>query len=446
MQQKQKAGLVTATTLVAANMIGTGIFTSLGFQLAGIQNAFAILMLWVIGGIAALAGALSYGELGSMFPRSGGEYHFLGKIYHPLAGFLAGWVSFVVGFSAPIAAATMAAGEYSASVLKTLELITPAHQEIWMKSIATGLALGIALVHTQKIPVISRFQNVFTLLKITLIVVLIVFGFWLAEPQDISFLPNAQSLSAILSGSFAVSLVFVMYSYTGWNASAYIINEMDKPHKNLPLSLFLGTVIVILLYVPVNGVFLYAAPIEAMQGKEEVGYVAAEYIFGKTGGIIMGLLISIGLISAVSSMTWAGPRVIQVIGEDIRMFRFFARKNKNGVPALAIAIQTALVVFMILTSTFEAVIYYIGFTLTLSSFMAVLGVYVMRYRKPAMPRSYKTWGYPVTPAIFLLIAIWMMTYLAIDQPVSVLYSLLTLALGVVVYFINQWHRSRNSAH
>ncbi|MBN2892614.1 MAG: amino acid permease [Bacteroidales bacterium] len=436
-KQIQKIGLTTAITIVVANMIGTGVFTSLGFQLAGITHTFTILALWIIGGITALSGAFSYGELGSLYPRSGGEYQFLGKIYSPFVGFLSGWISVIVGFTAPIAAAAIAAGKYSSSVLKDTSVITESHQDLTMKIIAIFLTIIIAFVHTKKIKTISIFQNFFTCLKILLIITLIFFGFILSKGQNISFLPTSESFSAIFTGAFAVSLVFVMYAYSGWNASAYISSEIKNPKKNMPLSLFLGTLIVILLYVPVNAVFLYSTPASEMVMQEEVGYIAATHIFGHTGGIIMGLLISIGLISAISSMTWAGPRVIQVIGEDYKTFRFFARKNKNDIPAIAIVFQTIIVLFMVITSTFESIIYYIGFTLTLSSFMTVLGVYVLRIKKPELERTYKTWGYPITPAIFLLVTGWMMFYIIKDKPITALYSVITIAVGAIVYIINK---------
>ena len=394
-------------------------------------------MLWIIGGITALSGAFSYGELGAMFPRSGGEYHFLSKIYNPFVGFLSGWISVIVGFTAPIAAAAIAAGKYSSRVLIDIDFISADFQNISMKIIAILFAIIIAFVHTKKIKTISIFQNFFTGLKILLIIVLITFGFILSTAQNIDFLPNKESISAIFTGAFAVSLVFVMYAYSGWNASAYIANEIRNPKKNLPLSLFLGTLLVILLYVPINAVFMYSTPVEEMVLQEEVGYIASTYIFGHTGGIIMGLLISIGLISAISSMTWAGPRVIQVIGEDFKTFKFLSKKNKNNIPATAIVLQTSIVLLLIITSTFESIIYYIGFTLTLSSFMTVLGVYVLRVKKPNLERPYKTWGYPITPAIFLSVALWMMIFIVKDKPIIALFSFATISFGAIVFLISK---------
>lgn len=436
-KKKPKIGVSTAVAIVAANMIGTGVFTSLGYQVIDIQSGFTILCLWLLGGVLALFGAFSYGELIAFMPRSGGEYHLLSKIYHPLVGFLAGWVSIAVGFSAPIAAAAIAMGKYSSEVMVDILWIREATQPFVLRAIAVGIVVIVTCIHLLNVKVVSSFQLFFTGLKIALILVLIVFGFVLAEPQNISFFPTEGSLGAIVSAPFAISLVFVMYSYSGWNASTYIAGEIKNPGRNLPLSLFLGTLLVVLLYVPINAVFLYSAPIEAMKGKEEVGYVAAHYIFGQTGGIVMGLLISLGLISAISSMVWAGPRVTQVMGEDTHILNFLSKKNKNGVPAYSLFFQLGIVLILILTSTFEAVIMYIGFTLSLCTFLVVIGVFVMRIKKPDVKRPYKTWGYPVTPVFFLLVTGWMMTYLLIDKPVESIAGLLTISLGAVLYFFDK---------
>lgn len=432
-----KIGLTTATAIVVANMVGTGVFTSLGYQLFGINSAFSILILWLIGGVVALCGAFSYGELGAALPRSGGEYHFLSKIYHPLVGFLSGWISLTVGFSAPIAAAAVAMGKYSSRVMTDMAWISDENMPMFKLIIGIGIVLLVSLIHLSKIDVIRKFQNFFTGLKISLILVLIVCGFILAKGQDISFMPIEGSFSQIISPAFAVSLVFVMYSYSGWNAASYIINDIKNPSKNLPWSLFIGTMIVILLYVPLNGVLLYAAPMGELIGQEEVGYIGAQYIFGEIGGVVMGLLISIGLISAISSMVWAGPRVTHVMGEDTRILNFIARKNRNGVPMIAILVQTIVVIALIITSTFESIIIYIGFTLTLSSFLTVLGVMVLRIRQPKLERPYKTFLYPVTNIIFLLVTGWMMYYVFLDKPVQSLIGLGTISLGAVVFFINK---------
>jgi APA family basic amino acid/polyamine antiporter len=423
-QDKPLISLFTAISIVVANMIGTGVFTSLGFQAVDIKSGFALLCLWLVGGILAICGALSYGELAAVMPRSGGEFHYLSKIYHPAVGFLSGWLSATVGFAAPIAAAAMALEKYFSQVFP---FFPPT-------AIALTVVIGVSLIHTRDVKLGSYFQNSFTLLKILLIVTLIVCGFLLGHPQDINFLPANNDLNLIFSSPFAISLVFVMYAYSGWNASIYIASEVKEPEKNVPRSLLAGTLIVLTLYLLLNFIFLYTTPIEQLAGKLEVGAVAATQIFGELGGKVMSLLISLGLVSAISSMVWAGPRVTQVIGEDIPFFKLLAKTNAKGIPYYAILAQLAIVVVLVITSSFESVITYLGFTLTLSSFLTVLGVFVHRFKYPDFPRPYKTWGYPVTPIVFLAISLWMLVFILFGKPVESLAGLGTMLLGLPVYF------------
>ena len=425
-QQKPKAiGLFTATCIVVANMIGTGVFTSLGFQVVDIKSGFTLLFLWMVGGVFALCGALSYGELGAAMPYSGGEYYYLSRIYHPVIGFLSGWVSVTVGFAAPIAAAAMALGAYFKSVFPLIS----------SPIIALAVVIGVSIIHSKSKTFGSYFQQIFTILKVLLIVVLIVCGLFLAEPQQLGFLPSTGDVNLIFSSPFAISLVYVTYSYSGWNAAVYLASEVESPEKNLTRSLIGGTLIVMGLYLLLNFIFLYTTPINKLAGELEIGYIAANQIFGAFGAKIMGILISFGLISSISSMVLAGPRVTQAIGEDIPLFKMLARKNSQGIPYLAILVQLFIVTVLILTSSFEAVLTYLGFTLTLSSFMTVLGVFVSRFRYPEAHRPYQTWGYPFTPLIFLAISLWMLVYLLIDKPVESLTGMGTLLVGLIVYFV-----------
>src|SRR5437588_5929944 len=247
---RRTVGFVTACSIVIANVIGTGIFTSLGFQLADIQAGFPLLMLWVIGGIAALCGALCYGELSAALPRSGGEYHFLSQIYHPALGFMAGFVSATVGFAAPIALAAIAFGKYLQGVLGFGSPVLLSFAVVW----------AVALFHLKNLQVGSVFQNFSTLVKLLLIGTLIAAGFFIHPKQPIDFLPARGDTILIFSGAFAVSLVYVMYSYSGWNATVYVTGEIKQPEKNVPRSLLAGTSLVILVYLLLSASFLAATP------------------------------------------------------------------------------------------------------------------------------------------------------------------------------------------
>jgi basic amino acid/polyamine antiporter, APA family len=424
--QVARVSTLTATALAVADMIGIGVFTSLGFQVREIPTGFSLLMLWVVGGVTALCGALSYAELAASLPRSGGEYNFLSRIYHPAVGFLAGWISATVGFAAPIALAAMAFGVY-------FEGVFPGAPPL-----ALGLALAwiVALVHLTGIRHGSTFQNVSTAIKVVLIVAFIVAGFAIGDPQPISFAPSARDLDLLFSAPFAISLVFVMYSYSGWNAATYIINEVRDPQKSLPVSLFAATLIVLLLYVTLNAVFLYTTPVQSMAGQLDIALIASKQIFGDAGGRIVGALICIGLVSSVSAMTWIGPRVTMTMGEDISALRFFARTTQTGVPRLAILFQLAVSTVLLLTQTFEAVLDFIQFSLTACSFLAVLGVIVLRREQPLLSRPYRVWAYPLTPVLFLLVTAFMMYYLITQRPMQSLAGLLMMLAGLSVYAIS----------
>lgn len=414
--------LPVAIAVVVANMIGTGVFGSLGFQVEAIASGFPVMLLWLIGGIISFCGAVCYAELAAMMPRSGGEYHLLREAWHPSLGFLSGWVSATVGFAAPIALNAVLLGKY-------LEAITavPAH---WF---SIPVVVIVTAIHFGSLIQIGRFQMVFTGAKVALIAFLIVTAFAWGEKQPVSFLPRSGDLDLMLQPAFAISLVYVLYAYAGWNAAAYITGELKRPQRTLPLALLIGTALVTLLYVLINAAFLYATPIADMAGKPEVGFVAAQAVFGERGGAIMGLLISFGLISTISSMTWAGPRVTAMIGEDYRVLGWLARKNRFGVPSWAILFQSAVVLVLVATARFEQLIQYVQAILTLSSLLTVLAVIWLRIRMPGAPRPYRAWGYPVTPVLFAAASLYVLVFQVREKPHETAWGLATLAVGFGVY-------------
>jgi APA family basic amino acid/polyamine antiporter len=435
--------MITATAIVVADMVGVGVFTSLGFQVKDISSGFSLLLLWIVGGIVALCGAAAYSELAGMFPRSSGEYNYLARTYHPAIGFLAGWLSATVGFAAPIALAAMAFGEYFkafAPALPQLDFgvnvswpVAVDFRFTWPLILGLGVSWLITLVHLRGIRYGSIFHNAWTVLKLALIAGFLVAGLALGTPQPISFAPSAIDLTYVTGAPFAISLVFVMYSYSGWNAATYIAGELHDPHRSLPRALFTGTLIVLVLYVGLNAVFLYTTPIDKMAGQLDVAVIAGSHIFGEPGGRVVGGLICLGLVSSISAMMWIGPRVTMTMGEDIPMLRLFSRRSKAGVPTTAILFQLVVVNLMLFTQSFEAVLDFIQFSLTVCSFLAVLGVIKLRYTHPDLPRPYRAWGYPVTPIIFLLVTGFMMYYLVINRPVQSLAGFAMMLAGLAVY-------------
>ena len=414
----------TAISVVVANMIGTGVFTSLGFQLLGIQSFFVLMMLWLVGGLTALCGALTYAELGANLPRSGGEYNFLSRLYHPAAGFISGWVSATVGFAAPVALAGMTFGAY-------LSAVFPCISPTWA---AVSLVAVLTAVHCRSRQASSNIQQIFTALKVLLIGLFCATIFiWGDAPQAVSFAPQVGDTSLLFSGAFAVSLIYVNYAYTGWNAATYVTSELDNPQRNLPIVLFVGTGLVMLLYLLLNFTFLSAAPIAILEGKLEVGVIVAEHALGASAGKAMGAVLALLLVSTVSAMTMAGPRVLQVIGEDFNLFSVLARCNRHGIPVFAIVFQGILAVLFIISSTFESVLIFSSFVLGVNTLFSVLGVFILRWKKQSIAGAYKTFAYPFAPLIYLSVTLWTLIYVIISRPIEGWIGIAMISAGALLY-------------
>lgn len=424
----QKIGWKGAGFIVVANMIGTGVFTSLGFQLLDVENTWSILLLWTLGGLMALFGALSYAELGTHLPKSGGEYHFLSRLFHPFIGYLSGWVSLSVGFAAPVALAAIALGAYSSEFT-------------WLSGIgSTGIAITIILLvsvaHSYSVKRSNQFQTLTTSLKIGLLLLMVIVG--LAWPAaEVSALDFGMDWKReLFVPGFAVALVFVSYSYSGWNAAAYIVEEIETPRKNLPLALVGGTVVVLVLYVLLQLTFLRHASVEALSGRIEIGQIVANLMFGSTGGHILSGMISLLLVSSISAMVWVGPRVTYAMSREHALWRFLAVYNANGVPVRAIWFQSLLSIFLILTGTFEQVLLYSGFVLQIFSALAVAGVFRLRARTRSS-NAYRSPLFPVIQITYLLFSVWILVYLFIDKPRESLIGSAILLLGAFTYWISR---------
>jgi basic amino acid/polyamine antiporter, APA family len=415
---------VTAATLAVADMIGVGVFTSLGFQVQHIPSAFSLLMLWMIGGIIALCGALSYAELAAALPKSGGEYHYLSCIYHPAVGFLAGWISVTVGFAAPTALAAMAFGSYAGSIVPTVSPIV-------LALAVTGL---VTFVHIGGVRQHGYFHNIATNIKVALVAVLMIAGFASGGTGQVdTFAPAWRDLHYMTSAPFAISLVFVMYSYSGWNAATYIAGDIQRPHQALPRSLIGATFIVLVLYTGLNAAFLYSTPISKLSGQLDVALVVGRNLFGELGGRMVSFLICFGLVSSISAMMWIGPRVTAIMGEDVNLLRLLARRNIKGVPIAALSYQAGVVVLLLVTGSFETILDFIQFSLTLCSFLAVLGVIVLRHKCPNLPRPYRLPGYPIVPLVFLTMTGFMLVHLLIERPFQSLGGLAMMLVGLAIY-------------
>ncbi|MCB0640858.1 MAG: amino acid permease [Phaeodactylibacter sp.] len=423
-QSEPKIGWVSAGAIVIANIVGTGVFTSLGLQLQSIQNTWSILILWILGGLISLFGAFSYAELGTHLPKSGGEYHFLSEIYHPFLGYLSGWVSLTVGFAAPIALAAMAMGAY-------MDKFLPVSAEL----IAVLSILLLSVVHSMSIRQSSRFQNLFTLLKILLIAGMVLAAFLVPSQANALDFSDTWKLE-LVSPAFAIALVYVTYSYSGWNAAAYIIEEIKNPKINLPKALIGGTSLVCILYVLLQYGFLRQAPLDALAGKVEIGQVVAEYMFGWEGSRGVSFLISLLLISSISAMVWVGPRITRAMANDYRLWQFLATDNKHGIPVRAIWFQTFISVLLIITGSFEQVFLYSGFILQVFTTFTIAGVILLRIRLRGTGQGYKSPGYPILQIVYLLVSAWILIYLLYDKPQESLLGFVNLLLGALTFWMN----------
>ncbi len=450
---RRQLGLGVTAAIVVANMIGVGVFTSTGFQAAGMHDPKTILICWIVGGVIALCGAAAYAELGSMMPRAGGEYVYLREAYHPAVGFMSGWVSLTAGFSAPIALAAITFARYVGRVFPDL-----AGAELWAEHsfdigathlftfrfglgqiLAIGLITAVAMLHSFDTKIGGWVQALFTAVKVVLIVLFILGGIFVGTGNLDNFASQNGGLSNIGTMSFAVSLMYVSFAYSGWNAAAYIASDVRDPKRTLPRALLLGTGAVMVLYVVINFVFLYAVPSDVLATGDkggpiyEVGHAAATALFGQRIGQLVSSVISLALISAVSAMIMAGPRVYAAMAADRALPKALAKHNARGVPVTAVVTQAVLASVFVVFGDPDLLIRFVGFTLAIFAALAVIAVYILRAR--GLSGAYKTFGYPVTPVIFIAASVWIAIAQVKDRPMESLIIGVVLGVGGVVYYV-----------
>lgn len=417
---RRRLGLWSLLALIVANMVGAGVFTTSGFALADLGRRDLVLLAWVVGGALALCGALSYGALARRIPESGGEYTFLARTLHPLAGFLAGWISLTAGFTAPIAAAAHGLQAYLGASLPEW---AASRDPRWIGTLAIAAA---GLMHGLRFREGVLLQNLAVAAKLVLIAGFVALGATLRPALSADAEPSLQTVDL---GAFAVTLVWISFSYSGWNAAVYLGGEVRRPERNLTRSLLLATLLVTCIYVALNAVFLYAVPREALAGEVEVGAIAAEALGGP--GLRAGLsaLVALALFTSISSMVMAGPRVYARMAEDGMLPRVF--RMGAEVPGAAIALQTGLAIFVLWVSALRALLGYIGFTLGLSAAATIVGLLALRRREGA--ERVPIPGYPWVPAIFVTATLATAGFMVARQPVESLLGLLTVGAGLPVY-------------
>ena len=436
---ERKLGLFPVTNIVIANIIGAGIFTTTGYLMDYIGNPVIMLSLWLIGGIIALCGALAFGELGAAFPEAGGEYTFISKLFHPMLGFLTGWLSLIVGFSAPIAASAIGFSRYFIWAFPDFQswflfdrIMSP---EMFSRLLAIIIILTFSLLHARGVILGAKVQNWLTVLKVMLVVGLVIAGFAIGQGNFSHLKPVAgKSLSFDFSGwkSIGLSLMFVMFAYSGWNSATYIGSEIKNPLKVIPRSLLISTGIVTFLYLLLNLFFVYAIPPQQMAGEPEIGGVAASLAFGDFAGTIISLLISFALFSSLSAFIILGPRVYYSMARDGYFFKWVSAVHPRfKVPQNALFLQSAIAIVLVLSGTFEQILVYMGFSLGIFPILAVLGVFKLRITGQS---KLKLPGYPVAPAFFILVNLAILVLAYFERPWESTIAILTALSGIPVFY------------
>lgn len=440
---QRKLGLFPATNIVVANMIGAGIFTTSGLLMAGLNNPLLMLALWVVGGIIALCGALSYGELGASMPGAGGEYHFLSKLYNPLFGFLSGWVSFIVGFSAPIAASAMGFSEYFCRALPAIPfwlqsngIMNPA---VTKSFLSVSVIMIFTFIHYRGIKSGALIQNILTILKVALIVFLLLAGF-LSGKGDMNNFISEGGVSSGLTGwkTIGLSLMWIMFAYSGWNASTYLGAEIKNPLKILPRSLIYGTGIVMFLYLSINILYIYGIKPEEMKGVISVGGLVMGNLFGPSADTLFSLLIAFALFSSLSAFIIIGPRVYYSMAKDGLFFKSVAKIHpKFQVPSNSIILQCLIAVILALSGTFEQVLTYMGFALGIFPILTVLGVFRLRKDNPSALRMA---GFPYTQILYVSTGILILVLAFLERPIESSIASLTVLVGIPAYYLFKRNR------
>lgn len=431
----RKLGWISVVAIIIADMVGTGIFTTSGLVMENISSPKLLIGLWAIAGVISLTGALSYAELSTALPYAGGEYLYLTRLFHPSLGFLSGWISFIVGFSAPLAAVAIGMSEYLMQAFPALTNNGPffgfSGNLVIKKGIAIFVIVTFTLLHLRGLKAGTKIHNVLTLLKLLLIIGLIVLGISLGHGSFQHFEQSGSTGFNLADMKDAgLSVVWIMFAYTGWNAAAYIGSEVRDPAKNLPRSLLIGTGVVILLYVLLNVVFVYALPPTEMAGVISIGGLAVKSLFGPVYGKLFSLIIAFILISTVSSLIIIGPRVYYAMSQNGHFFKFAAKVNKRGVPSFSIIIQGSVAVLIALVGAFDQILTYMGLTLSIFPIIAVLGVFKLRKQNRSV---YRAPFHPVIPGFFILANLLIVILVFTERPAESLFAVGTIVLGIPLY-------------
>ncbi len=436
----RRIGIVSATALVVSNMIGTGIFTTTGFLAGDLGSPALVILIWAVGGVIALTGALCYVELALNFPRSGGEYVYLSEAWGPAWGFINGWISFFAGFSAPIAAAALAMSAYLG--LSDAGRTVPMGPLTLRLGDAQVAACAVVVVFTLfnvfGVREVGRLQTVLTALKLLVIGGLLVLGFSVGQgdPAHLSLLAERTSELSLFE-QFAISLVFVFFGYSGWNAAVYVAGEIEKPERTLPFALVFGAVGVTVLYVALNTLYVYAVSLQDLKGVVAVGAAVASALFGPEAGRLFSFALALSLLATVNAMCMVGPRVYYAMAGDGAFFSVAKKVHpKWKSPWVAVVMQGGCVLLLIVLPTFRDLVVYIGFTLYLFTALSVLGLFRLRRRPGWKKFSWISRGYPLIPLLYVAMSVWVLVFSVRAAPVASSMALATVFAGALAWRVN----------
>jgi APA family basic amino acid/polyamine antiporter len=420
MQLKRRLNLFDATLLVIGNVVGAGIFTTSGFLAGELSHPLLFIAIWVIGGLLTLCGALTYAEMAGMFPRSGGDYQFLKAAYGPAAGFLLGWVSFWVITPGSIAALSIALVSY----VKGFILFSHPLSE---KCLAITVIFTLSLINYRGVRLSGTVQDIFTLGNLLILLAISLGGlvFGSGNWQHFTF---DSSTSLPLPTLFGPAMIAVIFTYSGWFVSAYVGGEIKKPERTLPLSLFLGTMIVAILYTIINLTYLYALPLPKLTGVVNVAQLTVKTLFNPALAQIFSLSIILAITASINATILAGARIYYAMAEDKLFWSSFGSLHPEySTPHLSILSQMVLASLFVLLGTFDQLLSYVVFVMLLSSIAAGLAHLILRLRNPELPRPYHTWGYPVVPLLFICAYTWIAIHVACSKPMT---SIAGLAISI----------------
>ena len=443
-------GAFDAAAIVISNVIGVGIFITPRLIAWTVPHPLWFLAVWLGGGLLAFFGAMAYAELGTLRPRSGGEYVYLREGYGPLAAFLTGWTSFVAGFAGAIAASALAAADYLGRFVPVAADPTPLFTVPipWRPlvfsprtCVALTAVVALAVIHIRGLGPGRLVQNTLATFKVAALALFVALGIGFGRGS----FAHLSAVPAAASFNWPLAFIVVMFSYSGWNAAAYLAEEIRDPGRNVPKALGLGTVAVVLLYLGLNVAYLYAVPLGQFGANEqtEIAMVAAEVLLGPLAAKLLGALAVVVLLGSLSAMTIAGPRVYFAMARDGAFFASAARVHPTWrTPWVAIVAQTAWSALLIVSNTKDQLAELTGFAVLLFSAVAVSTTFVLRRRYPDEPRPFKAWGYPVAPAVFVLASLVIMVAAIWGRPGPSFWGLMVILAGVPLYFFQTRTRTK----